>query len=81
MPLLYKEEIKDLLDILKTNPIYSTMEYRSYWFNTTPNLRMIFGEASRQERAEYRIKVVDHKTINLMWNHVNREQVEKRFQG
>lgn len=75
------EEVKNLIEIFYINPLYYTMEYRSYWFNIDPSIRMVIGHEEYFEREEFKVKVVDHKTINLMWNHVNREQIEKKFQG
>lgn len=74
-------DIKELFDILKLNPLYSAMEYRDYWFNIDPSTKVIFGNAKRQTAAEFKIKVMNSKTINLLWNHVNRGQIEKKFDG
>jgi len=39
------EEVKQLTEIFHINPLYNTMEYRSYWFNIEPNMRMFFGNS------------------------------------
>merc|ERR1711884_113312 len=75
------KQLEELYKVFKTSVVYHTMEYRSYWFFVDPDVKVIFGDYDKQTRGEFKIKVMDNKTQNIMWNHVNRNQVEIKYEG
>ena len=78
----HDSKIKEIFKIIdELNASYCTRAYRNYWFNFANELKNIALMKMKTEKQQIQIIHLTKSSHNMMWDHMNQEQVEKKFGG